>query len=181
MSTEAPSFFSSLFFSVRSTASAKFVRAPVDVVLKVLHDPTAVIKLDPLVHTCTRSTTQTGLWNVVDRIKLLNWWNVSVRYTASFQSAPNGVTIDVKANRLLTMRNTWKVRGTKEGTEVFMEVQSRVSSGSNGRHGAGPLPCTDRALYMIQPKLMHFCDYLGFRAPHAFPERFDPKEPRHNA
>jgi len=43
-----------------------------------------------------------------------------------FHSAPDGVSIDVEANKVLSMTNTWRVRGTKEGTEVFMEVKSKA-------------------------------------------------------
>jgi len=127
-SIASSSFLSRFFWPVKSTASSKFINAPVDAVLKVLHDPTAVIKLDPLVYTCTRSTSQTGLWNVVDRINIfgLKWPHLSVRYTAMFHSAPDGVSIDVEANKVLSMTNTWRVRGTKEGTEVFMEVKSKA-------------------------------------------------------
>jgi hypothetical protein len=125
------SFFSNLFFPVRSTSSSRQVNAPIDQVLTFLHDPVSVIKLDPLVSTCTQSTTNTGLWSVVDRVKILKWWpwnfpTLHVGYTANFHSTPNGVTIDVVANRLLTMKNTWHATANKEGTEVFMEVQSKV-------------------------------------------------------
>jgi carbon monoxide dehydrogenase subunit G len=157
------SFLSSFFWPVKTAASSKFINAPVDAVLKVLHDPTAVIKLDPLVHTCTQSTSQTGLWNVVDRINILKW-HISLPYTATFRSQPDGVTIDVKASKLVAMRNTWQVKGTKEGTEVFMSVQSKVCflvvSAALMRHYSNRPRIDFHALVALpawfQPKLTRF-------------------------
>jgi hypothetical protein len=134
MIASVASLKSSFLFPVHSISSSKPLKANIETVQKALEDPPTIIKLDPLVESFTVSTSQVGLWNIVNRMKLLAF-SFPLHYTARFQRSQGETAINVDAG-ICTIRNVWKATTSKEpsgSTVLSMECQTKVRSATSNQ------------------------------------------------
>lgn len=114
-------------FTVNNTSFAsKIVHVPLVAVLKVLHDPVALIKLGSLATGYTVDPTDANLYHVTDTISFLGCFHTETNFKARFTTLEDGMISDVDANFGTRVRSQWKARSIEGGTQVEVETSIKV-------------------------------------------------------
>jgi len=108
-------------------SSSRVIHAPVSSVLAVLHNPTKLAQLNPLVVSVTQNPEDHDSYTITDKITILGISFPEV-YTAKFLFIPDGVDSDVRASAGVRLRNEWRVKAHDDVSEVTETGANNIST-----------------------------------------------------
>ncbi|KAJ4486216.1 hypothetical protein J3R30DRAFT_1471443 [Lentinula aciculospora] len=117
------------FFLSSSETHSKTLPASdisVDDVLRVLHDPPALVGLNPLVTKCeSLDPSKPDLYTVHDDLKVFGLFTMDIVYEVNFSSTNDGTDTEVEAALWTTLREQW--RGKKKEDNNKVEISENVT------------------------------------------------------
>ncbi|CAL1695956.1 unnamed protein product [Somion occarium] len=107
--------------TTRSLTSTKRINCSLTSALEFLHDPKAIIDLNPLVIGREPHPNDPNLYTIKDRMKVLGRY-VEFDYTAKFTFREDGCETEVRAPGGTTLKSRWTASEVEGGVEVREEV-----------------------------------------------------------
>jgi hypothetical protein len=117
-----------MFFSTRNHESSRIVHASPQAILKTLHDPDILIRLNPLVVNVTANPEPSHSYTIVDELLILGCFKTTTTYTCVASFLDDGIECDVEAALGTRTRSSFHVKqGPDEGTsEIIHKVVVQV-------------------------------------------------------
>jgi carbon monoxide dehydrogenase subunit G len=115
-----------MFTVTRSVSASRLIDVPVSQVLQALHDPPAIIQLNPLVIHYEASSSDPNFYTITDKLMVFGLWKTETKFNARFVTVDDGVDVSVAAGVGTKITNRWRVRNVENGTELLEEATLEV-------------------------------------------------------
>ncbi|KAJ7054905.1 hypothetical protein C8F01DRAFT_194448 [Mycena amicta] len=112
-----------MFFVDYHTSYSKTINAPVKAVIDFLHDPVALMRLNPVIIDVRRDPEDPAKYTIVDQLTMLGW-KKQLTYTARVTITESGMEAESSAGAGTTTISRFSAKEVGEGVT---ELQERAS------------------------------------------------------